>query len=55
MRFFAFIAAIVLFIIAVLIAFFLNEGDIELRSVVGIIAAGLACLTLAITPAPPNT
>lgn len=54
MRFFAFLAAIILFIIAALIAFFLNETDVSLRSVVGIVSVGLAALTLAFTPAPPR-
>jgi hypothetical protein len=54
MRFFAFLAAIILFIIAALIAFFLDESDVSLRAVVGIVSVGLGCVTRAQTPAPPR-
>ena len=55
MRFFAFIAAIVVFAITALIAFFLDGSDVSLRSLVGLAAVGLGLLTLALTPAPPST
>jgi len=53
MRFFAFIAALVIFIITAILAFLV--GDITLDTLIGLLAIGLACLTLAMTPAPPNT
>jgi hypothetical protein len=54
MRFFAFLAALVIFIIAALLGFFTNEGDFGLRALIGLVSVGLACLTLAFTPAPPQ-
>jgi hypothetical protein len=53
MRFFAFIAAIVLFIITALAAFAVDS--ITIRDLIGLTAVGLGCLTLAlITPPPSN-
>jgi hypothetical protein len=37
------IAAIVLFILAAVFAFFMDEPDISLRTIVGLLAIGLAC------------
>ena len=53
MRFLAFIAAIVLFVLAAIFAFFVDEPDVELRTIIGIVAAGLACFVIALTPGPP--
>jgi len=52
MRFYVFVAAIVVFIITALIAFFLDGSDFSLRSLVGLLAVGLGLLTLAFAPAP---
>jgi len=37
------IAAIVLFILAAIFAFFMDEPDVSLRTIVGLISVGLAC------------
>lgn len=51
MRFIAFVAALVVFIITAVLAFLTN--DTELDTLIGLLAVGLGCLTVAFVPAPP--
>lgn len=52
MRFLAFIAALVVFIVVAVLAFFTDGTTI--RDLIGWTAIGLAALTVAFVPAPPR-
>lgn len=52
MRFLAFIAALVVFIIVAVLALLTDSTTI--RDLIGWTAIGLACLTVAFVPAPPR-
>jgi hypothetical protein len=54
MKYVALVGSIVIFVIVAILAFFMNEADVSIRTLIGLTAVGFAALAVSLLPLPSN-